>query len=109
MFTPTPINTPKNILLKAKALIKRVIKEKTDHANKINLKLAILNLQITLDQKSSPEIQIEDLSEKKQFLQKKIIQKSTKPVHQTKNQKLSLMKNLLQEIYKDKNEKTNQL
>src|SRR6266498_4211477 len=64
----------------------------------------IKNLQI-----SSPEIQIEDLSEEKQFLRKKIIQKSTKPVHQTKDQKLSLMKNLLQEIYKNKNEETDQL
>ncbi len=47
----TPINTPKNILLKAKTLIKRVIKEKTNHVNKTNLELTILNLQITLDQK----------------------------------------------------------
>ena len=30
---------------------------------------------------SSPEIQIEDLSEEEQFLRKKIIQKSTKPVY----------------------------
>src|SRR6266498_3775108 len=60
-------------------------------------------------QMSSPEIQIEDLSEKKQFLRKKTMQKSTKPVHQTKNQKLSLVKNLLQEIYKDENEETGQL
>ena len=49
--TPTLINTPKSILLKAKTLIERVIKEKTDHANKANLKSAILDLQITLDQK----------------------------------------------------------
>ncbi len=40
----TPINTSKNILLKAKTLIKRVIKEKTDHVNKVNLKLTILDL-----------------------------------------------------------------
>src|SRR6266498_4031356 len=53
---------------------------------------------------SSPKIQIEDLSKEEQFLRKKAIQKSTKPVHQTKNQKLSLIKNLLQEIYKDENE-----
>src|SRR6266536_1636585 len=51
ILTPTPINTPKSILLKAKTLIKRVIKEETDHANKINLKLTILDLQITLGQK----------------------------------------------------------
>src|SRR6266511_2428385 len=51
MTTPTPINIPKNILLKAKTLIERAIKEKTDHANKANLKSAILNLQITLGQK----------------------------------------------------------
>ena len=56
-------------------------------------------------QMSSPEIQIEDLSEEKLFLRKKIIQKSTEPVHQTKDQKLSLIKNLLQEICKDENEK----
>src|SRR6266487_1499613 len=37
------------------------------------------------------------------------MQKTTKPIHQTKDQKLSLVKNLLQEIYKDKNEKTGQL
>src|SRR6266536_3053998 len=67
MLTPTPINTPKSMLLKAKALIERAMKEKTDHANKVNLKLAILDLQIALGQKSSPEIQIEDLSEKEQF------------------------------------------
>src|SRR6266511_1537136 len=109
ILTSTPINTPKSILLKAKALIERIIKEKTDHANKVNLESAILNLQITLGQKSSPEVQIEDLLEEEQFLRKKIIQKSTKPVHQTKDQKLSLMKNLLQEIYKDKNEETDQL
>ncbi len=52
---------------------------------------------------------IEDLSEEEQFLRKKVIQKSTKPVHQTKNQKLSLIKNLLQEICKDKNKETEQL
>src|SRR6266498_2574795 len=40
---------------------------------------------------SSPKIQIEDLSEEKQFLRKKTIQKSTRPIHQTKNQKLSLV------------------
>ncbi len=58
---------------------------------------------------SSPKIQIEDLSEEKQFLRKKTIQKSTRPIHQTKNQKLSLVINLLQKIYKDKNEETDQL
>src|SRR6266511_4323740 len=55
-------------------------------------------------QMSSPEVQIEDLSEEKLFLRKKTIQKSTKPVHQTKDQKLSLVKNLLQEICTDENE-----
>ena len=44
MVIPTPINTPKSILLKAKILIKRIIKEETDHVNKVNLKSAILNL-----------------------------------------------------------------
>ncbi len=44
MVTPTPINTPKSILLKAKTLIERVIKEETDHTNKVNLKSAILDL-----------------------------------------------------------------
>ena len=57
----------------------------------------------------SPEVQIEDLSEEKLFLRKKTIQKSTKPVHQTKNQKLSLIKNLLQKICKDENEEIRQL
>src|SRR6266498_4453248 len=51
MITPTPINTPKSIFLKAKTLIERAIKEKTDHVNKANLESTILNLQITLDQK----------------------------------------------------------
>ena len=51
IITPTPINTPKSILLKAKTLIERAMKEKTDHVNKINLESTILNLQITLDQK----------------------------------------------------------
>src|SRR6266536_1034586 len=109
ILTPTPINTPKSMLLKAKALIKRVIKEETDYVNKVNLKSAILDLQIALGKKHSPKIQIEDLSEEEQFLRKKTIQKSTKPVHQTKDQKLSLVKNLLQEIYKDENEETGQL
>src|SRR6266536_2631831 len=51
MVTPTPVNTPKSILLKAKTLIKRAIKEETDHTNKTNLESTILNLQIALDQK----------------------------------------------------------
>ncbi len=37
------------MFLKAKTLIKRVMKEKIDHVNKVNLKSAILDLQITLD------------------------------------------------------------
>ncbi len=48
MVTPTPINTPKNILLKAKILIERVIKEEIDYVNKVNLESVILDLQITL-------------------------------------------------------------
>src|SRR6266498_3483808 len=51
ILTPTPINTPKSMLLKAKVLIERVIKEETDYVNKVNLELVILNLQITLGQK----------------------------------------------------------
>src|SRR6266498_2613053 len=51
ILTPTLINTPKSILLKAKILIKRAMKEETDHVNKINLESAILDLQTTLDQK----------------------------------------------------------
>jgi len=51
MITPTLINTPKNMLLKAKILIERVMKEEIDHVNKINLKSAILDLQIALGQK----------------------------------------------------------
>src|SRR6266536_2202564 len=51
MATPTPINTPKSMLLKVKTLIERAIKEETDHANKANLELAILDLQIALGQK----------------------------------------------------------
>src|SRR6266536_6048297 len=58
---------------------------------------------------SSSEVQIEDLSEEKLFLRKKATQKSTRPVHQTKDQKLSLVTNLLQEICKDENEETDQL
>src|SRR6266516_2329887 len=73
MITPTLINTPKNMLLKAKTLIKRVLKEETDHANKVNLDSAILDLQSALDQKP----------------------RSNDPVHQIKDQKLSLIKNLL--------------
>ena len=48
MATPTLINTLKSMLLKAKTLIERIMKEETDHVNKINLKLAILDLQIAL-------------------------------------------------------------
>ena len=48
IVTPTPINTFKSILLKAKILIERVMKEETDHVNKTNLKSTILDLQITL-------------------------------------------------------------
>ena len=44
----TPINTPKSILLKAKTLIERVIKEEIDYVNKVNLESAILDLQIAL-------------------------------------------------------------
>ncbi len=44
MVTPTLINTSKSMFLKAKTLIKRAMKEKTDHANKTNLELAILDL-----------------------------------------------------------------
>src|SRR6266498_5739144 len=51
IITPTPINTPRSMLLKAKTLIKKTMKEETDHTNKTNLKSAILNLQIALDQK----------------------------------------------------------
>jgi len=51
MITPTLINTLKSMLLKAKILIERVIKEETDYANKINLESVILDLQIVLDQK----------------------------------------------------------
>jgi len=36
------------MLLKAKTLIKRVMKEKIDHVNKVNLELTILDLQIVL-------------------------------------------------------------
>ncbi len=32
------------MLLKAKTLIERVMKEETDHVNKVNLELAILDL-----------------------------------------------------------------
>jgi len=39
------------MLLKAKTLIKRAMKEETDHVNKVNLESAILDLQIALDQK----------------------------------------------------------
>jgi hypothetical protein len=49
--TPTPVNTFKSMLLKAKTLIERAMKEETDHANKANLESAILNLQIALGQK----------------------------------------------------------
>ena len=44
MFIPTLINTPKSMLLKAKALIERAMKEETDHVNKVNLESAILDL-----------------------------------------------------------------
>ncbi len=44
MITPTLINTPKSILLKAKILIERVIKKETDYVNKVNLESAILDL-----------------------------------------------------------------
>jgi len=36
------------MLLKAKALIERAIKEETDYVNKVNLESAILDLQIAL-------------------------------------------------------------
>ena len=48
MVTPTLINILKSMLLKAKTLIERAIKEKTDHTNKTNLESAILDLQIAL-------------------------------------------------------------
>ncbi len=46
--TPTLINTPKSMFLKAKALIERAMKEEIDHVNKVNLESAILDLQIAL-------------------------------------------------------------
>ena len=73
MVTFILINTPKSMLLKAKTLIERAMKEETDHANKVNLESDILDLQIALGQKSSPEVQMEDLSEEEQFLRKKVI------------------------------------
>src|SRR6266536_4525735 len=51
MVIPTLINILKSIILKAKTLIKRIIKKKTDYINKVNLESTILDLQITLDQK----------------------------------------------------------
>ena len=48
MLIPTLINTPKSMLLKAKALIERVMKEETDYVNKVNLESSILDLQIAL-------------------------------------------------------------
>src|SRR6266498_5032349 len=74
-----------------------------------DLQMSSPEVQIEDLQMFSPEVQIEDLSEEKQFLRKKTMQKSTKPVHQTKDQKHSLVKNLLQEICKDENEETGQL
>ncbi len=44
MVIPTLINTPKNMLLKVKILIERVMKEETDHVNKANLESVILDL-----------------------------------------------------------------
>ena len=49
IVTPTLINTPKSIFLKAKVLIERAMKEEIDHANKVNLELVILDLQTVLD------------------------------------------------------------
>src|SRR6266536_3403579 len=51
MVTFILINTPKSMLLKAKILIERVLKEETGYVNKANLESAILDLQIALDQK----------------------------------------------------------
>ncbi len=48
MLISIPINTSKSMLLKAKALIERAIKEETDYVNKVNLESAILDLQIAL-------------------------------------------------------------
>ncbi len=48
MVISTLINTLRSMLLKAKILIERVIKEETDHVNKVNLESAILDLQIAL-------------------------------------------------------------
>src|SRR6266498_59521 len=94
--------SPPKIPPKKKRKIENLLKSPPEIP--LKKKRKIKNLQI-----SSPKVQIEDLSEEKLFLRKKTIQKSTKPVHQTKDQKLSLIKNLLQEIYKDENEETEQL
>jgi len=48
IIIPTPINTPKSMLLKAKILIERAIKEEIDYVNKVNLESVILDLQIIL-------------------------------------------------------------
>ena len=55
--TPTPTITPKSMLLRAKTLIERAIREETDHANKVNLESAILDLQIALGQKPRDSIE----------------------------------------------------
>src|SRR6266498_5753610 len=52
MVISTPINTPRSMLLNAKIMIERAMKEETDHANKANLESVILDLQIVLGQKS---------------------------------------------------------
>ena len=44
MVIPTPINTFKSMLLKAKTLIERAMKEEIDYVNKVNLESTILNL-----------------------------------------------------------------
>ena len=49
MVTSTLINISKSMLLKAKTVIKRVMKKEIDYVNKVNLELVILDLQITLN------------------------------------------------------------
>src|SRR6266511_1907583 len=78
MITPTPINTPKSILLKAKTLIKRAMKEETDNANKVNLESAILDLQIALGQKprsNNVNIKIANASSQDTKIQITLLQK----------------------------------
>jgi len=87
MFISIPINIPKSILLKAKTLIERAIKEEIDHVNKVNLESAILDLQIALGQK--PRTKDVNISDQDTNIQIALLQKQVTDIEANMAKKIN--------------------